>query len=265
MKYHVPQALVAGHEQTGRGLFFLALNAPQITQAAVPGQFLHIRCGKGDDPLLRRPISICRVDKEKGNVMLWYQVVGKGTSLLSQVRRGDCLDIVGPLGRGFEPVTAGKTVFLVGGGVGSAPLVFLGNELAPEKEVVAFFGGASEEMLLMPCLTRLENCEYATDDGSFGYPGTVIGLLEEQMKGKMPDILYACGPQGMLREVVRIAEENSIPLQVSLEARMACGVGACLGCSFPRSKKSGGGWARVCQDGPVFWDWEVAWDDGEEQ
>lgn len=283
MKYHV-QARIAGNSRTGEGIFLLTLEAPDIAAAAQPGQFIHLRCGEGLDPLLRRPFSIYGTDRATGCVLIWYQVVGKGTALLAQKKKGDVLDVLGPLGRGFHTDLSGKTVWLAGGGMGAAPLMFLAATLAEKNSVQGFFGARTQSQLPPGLLARPAELpaappEYfvrssghsalpplvATEDGSAGFRGLVTELLQQKIDTepeRKPDMLYACGPQAMLKKVAGTARQHGVPLQVSLEAAMACGVGACLGCTCAKSAESakgGSAWLKACQDGPVFWAEEVEW------
>jgi dihydroorotate dehydrogenase electron transfer subunit len=279
VKYHLPQAPVRLQERIGENIYALTIACQEIAREAKPGQFVHIHCGNGLDPLLRRPISINNVQQQEGLVTFWYQVVGKGTELLSKVKTGETLDIIGPLGHGFETALKGKKIGLIGGGMGIAPLVFLGRELAKENQVQGFLGGRSKDFL--PALTSIKDFPFAvtTDDGSVGEKGLVTALLVEWLQKKQLDLLYACGPRPMLAEVVRLVRSYKIPLQVSLESVMACGVGACLGCTCKGTGKAVSAptewnpqnnssirqpeehWLKVCKDGPVFWAEEVAWDE----
>lgn len=259
MKYHLPGAKVLGHEQTGEGNFFLTLKAKEMAEIAEPGQFVHLRPGLTQDPLLRRPISICQANRLKGQIMLWYQVVGKGTELLSKVKEGDVLDLIGPLGKPFITDIKGKKIGLIGGGIGIAPLVFLGNELSLHNQVSGFFGIRNRELMLPSTMPLSFTYQMASDDGSVGHHGLVTDLFTSFLSAHKFEMLYTCGPMPMMRKVAQIAQEQKIPLQVSLETTMACGVGACLGCTCEKVQDDDGTWLKVCQDGPVFWAEEVKW------
>jgi len=257
LKYHIPKAQVTGQNKTAEKIYLLSFKAPEIAHEAQPGQFVHIKVADGYDPLLRRPISICGVDRKEGLVTIWYQVVGKGTELLSRVKKGERIDVIGPLGRGFDTEISGKRVFLIGGGMGIAPLLFLAGQLDKENIVTAFFGGRNKEMFEpLPGLTGVEY-QAATEDGSLGQKGFVTELLQKRLEIERPARIYACGPHGMLEQVARLAKQYSLPLQVSLETVMACGVGACLGCTCEKGQSEKPGWVKVCKDGPVFWEQEV--------
>lgn len=258
--HYQEKAKVHRHVRTGADNYLLVLESPRIAGEAWAGQFVHLRIGQGLDPLLRRPISIFLAEPVEGLVYLWYQVVGKGTGMLTALQVGDQVDIIGPLGRGFGSIS-GRKAALIGGGMGIAPLVYLGHVLAETNQIAAFFGGRSAEHL--PPAELLPGIEgfLASEDGSTGYQGFVTDLFSRWLETERPDIIYACGPHGMLQQVYRIAGQASIPLQVSLETTMACGLGACLGCTCEKAVAEDGTWFKVCQDGPVFWAQEVKWDD----
>lgn len=258
MKYH-EIARVQSQVNTGEDIYLLTLKSPEIARTAQPGQFVHLRTTSGSDPLLRRPISICLTIPEEGIIYLWYQVVGRGTTLLSQLKADDNVDLIGPLGRGFT-VEEGQKAALIGGGMGIAPLVFLGHRLAEQQSITAFFGGRSADNLPPEEVKFSHNTILATEDGSTGQQGFVTDALASWLEKEKPDIMYACGPQGMLDQVYILARQQGIPLQVSLETTMACGVGACLGCTCEKAVNDDGTWFKVCQDGPVFWAEEVNWD-----
>lgn len=258
MIIHERQAQVVDNSHTGGANCLLVLKSLDIALRARPGQFVHLRCAKGLDPLLRRPISICLANPEEGLVYLWYQVVGKGTDLLGSLKPGDTVDLMGPLGQGFT-LFEGRKIALIGGGMGIAPLIFLGLSLAEHNQVAAFFGGRSTDHFPPRELFPPVEGFLATEDGSAGYQGFVTALLEEWLGAEQPDLLYACGPWGMLKQVAALADRAGIPLQVSLESVMACGVGACLGCTCESARGEGNSWLKVCQDGPVFWAQEVSW------
>lgn len=257
MKYHIPKAQVKRHDQTAEKIYLLSFEAREIAGDAIPGQFVHIKVADGYDPLLRRPISICCVDRKQGLVTIWYQVVGKGTELLSHVKPGETIDVIGPLGRGFDTELSDENIFLIGGGMGIAPLLFLAGQLDKENKVTAFFGGRNRAML--EPVSELTTVEYetATEDGSLGQKGFVTELLHRRLEVEKPARIYACGPHGMLEQVARLAKQYSLPLQVSLETLMACAVGACLGCTCEKGRSEKPGWVKVCKDGPVFWEQEV--------
>lgn len=230
----------------------LKLSCPVIAKEAMAGQFVEVYPDNGIN-LLSRPISICEINKEEGILRLVFQIVGKGTKLFSELKFGDEVRLLGPCGNGYT-LSEGKSV-LVGGGIGVPPLIETCKQLKGKKIVVLGFRSGS---FLVEEFEKLGAKVYvATDDGSVGFKGNVVDLLRaEGIKG---DMIYSCGPKIMLKFLSMYAEENNIPCQVSMEERMACGIGACVGCVV--QIKDGEGWAykKVCKDGPVFDSREVCW------
>ena len=212
---------------------------------ASPGQFLHVACGEG--LLLRRPISIC--DAGEGLMRIVYEVKGEGTKRLAAARPGDVLDVLGPLGHGFEAPEKGR-VLLVGGGLGAAPLLLAAKKW--DCDAALGFPTAERVMLKEEFASRVGRLDIATDDGTFDRRGFVTELVS----GRLGDYaaIMACGPEPMLRALARVCA--GAPLQVSMERRMGCGVGACLVCAV---KLTDGSVARACKDGPVFMAEEVDW------
>ncbi|MHB1420893.1 MAG: dihydroorotate dehydrogenase electron transfer subunit [Bacillota bacterium] len=244
-----------------KSYYHLVVQLPCITGQAKPGQFAHVLCNGDEnvDPLLRRPLSFHWVDKPCGYAGFLYQVVGKGTRRLSQRKPGDLLDVIGPLGNGFPLKLAGKRIGLVGGGMGVAPLLFLTRETlnaGGEFELTVFIGTRSESNLVaVDDFCRLGvQVQVATDDGSYGRQGTVTALVGEAMKQEQFDHIIGCGPHPMLKALQEIATRAGVPCHISLEERMACGVGACRGCVVKRQVSPSGNWeyANVCDEGPVF-------------
>lgn len=253
-------ATIISNKDEGGGCFRLVLVAPRAAATARPGQFLHIRCG--EDTFLRRPISVADADPADGTVTLLIRRIGRGTDWLAGRRPGERLDVIGPLGNGFPAADADEW-WLVAGGIGWAPLRFLARRgVALGKTVRVFYGARTVSELVG--LEDLDPyfCEFtlATDDGSLGLVGNVVGALPE-LKDVLGTAIFACGPRAMLRAVARRfgygsgadsvgGEAAQRPaLYVSLEERLACGVGACLGCAV---ESPAGPPKRVCADGPVF-------------
>ncbi len=244
------RAWVVYRETLGGGHFRLRLR-PARPLRAEPGQFVMLRVGEGIDPLLRRPFSIHRTDPgETGEFEILFRVVGRGTRLLSRLRAGDRVDALGPLGQGFR--TDAEHPVLVGGGVGVAPLLFLTERLLEQgRRPLLLLGARTDRDLLchqdFTCLAV--PCRVATEDGSAGEPGLVTGLLDRALDEAAPGTaVYACGPPAMLAAVAGRCRRAGVPCQVSLEAHMACGVGACLGCVVPGTDEP---YLRVCREGPV--------------
>jgi dihydroorotate dehydrogenase electron transfer subunit len=242
------------------GYFKATLKAPYIANNSVPGQFVQVRCSDATEPLLRRPFSIHRVKSDR--VELLYEVIGKGTNILSQKKEGDVVDVLGPLGNGFT-ISLKPSAALVGGGIGVAPLVFLAEELKKKKiNTTVLLGGRTKNLIL--CKKDFKNAGadvyISTDDGTCGHKGFVTDLLGQYLStvNCQSSTVYACGPNAMLKRVSEICEDFETDCEVSLEERMACGIGACLGCAVnirgknPETK-------MVCKDGPVFKANKIIW------
>ena len=249
-------------EHLGEDIFRITLLAPDIARDAQPGQFVMVRTTDGYDPLLSRPFSVHQATAN-GWLQILVKVVGKGTRLLSLMPVGSSLDIVGPLGKGFSLVKQGS-VCLIGGGIGSAPLFYLAQELLRSNtplEILVLIGARSSQEL-QAVTTGFEElglkARFATDDGSAWHHGMVTDLMASEMHAQSDWTVYSCGPHPMLRSVAKICRDNGWSCQVSLETMMACGVGACLGCAVPKAELEEG-YAHVCKDGPVFDMDEVAW------
>lgn len=252
-------------EKVGPEHYMMRVYAPELTGLAKPGQFVHVRCSNVADPLLRRPISLHGIDYEHGTVSLLYQVVGRGTQLLAEMKTGDEIDIMGPLGRGFSVPDGIENVLVIGGGIGVAPLFPLVQALKhyKVKQTVLLGARTADYVIGTTQLAKLDvKVEVATDDGSLGHHGFVTDLAEKYMKLAKPDYFYACGPNPMLKQLLKVAGNHSLDGQVSLEERMGCGVGACLACVC-KTKAAGGRTAedfeykKVCNEGPVFGAGEV--------
>lgn len=253
-------AEVIKQEEILPGFYRMALSAGEAAKLAKPGQFLHVRCGDTLDPLLRRPVSIHAVDREKGEISLFYRVVGRGTALLAKKEKGDKINLLGPLGSGFTIPGGGEKVSVVAGGIGIAPLYFFLQELSGLKIYADVFSGAAtkRQLFFTSEIKALGHTVItATDDGTAGYPGTVVNLFEQNPA----DRVYGCGPAGMLKSLCRIIKILGIWGEVSLEERMGCGVGACLSCACKTvSEGENYRYSRVCVDGPVFPAGEVVWE-----
>ncbi|HEY5474367.1 MAG TPA: dihydroorotate dehydrogenase electron transfer subunit [Candidatus Limnocylindrales bacterium] len=255
-------ALITENEVVTARSYRLRLLAPDIAENARPGQFVHVRvtpvaagAEPSYDPLLRRPLSLLRISKASGEIECLYDVVGRGTALLSQARPGQSLDVLGPLGRPFDLGARTRQALLVGGGVGIAPLIALA-ELALARDVaVTLLAGFRSATQAYPASLLPPEVEYVvtTDDGSAGRPGRVTEVLGEYTD--WADKVFACGPLPMLRALSRLDLPRRLPVQVSMEEHMGCAMGVCLGCVVPTKH----GLQRVCRDGPVFGLREIDW------
>ena len=238
----------------GAGVYSVTVSAPECAEAASVGQFANIAA---PGFTLRRPISICGIDKEKGTLRFVFEVRGKGTKAISDVREGECLDILAPLGNGFKLPEKGK-VIVVGGGIGVPPL--LGVSAVKGKDCTAVLGFRDYSKIILDNEFKANGSEVivCTDDGSVGVHGLVTVPLAEKLSDNVT--VLACGPEPMLKAVVSLCKERKVPCQISLEQRMGCGVGACVVCSCMTIRNGEEYYARVCKDGPVFNAEEVKFD-----
>lgn len=218
-----------------------------------PGQFIHLKINSESyDPLLRRPFSIFNVDYDKNLLTIIYKVCGRGTELMEKLKNGDKVEVLESLGNGFSLNEKNKNIILVGGGMGIAPLYFLAKEIRDKNNIKVLLGANNQKELnfFESKFSELEIEVYnATMDGSLGFEGTVIELLNNKnvIKDKI-DYIYSCGPTEMLKELQSLITNQNIETEASLEERMGCGVGVCLSCTV----KTTNGNMRACKEGPVF-------------
>lgn len=234
------------------GVYDLLLGAENLAADANPGQFISLYCNDGAK-LLPRPISICEIDRYNKAIRLVYRVVGKGTEEFAKLKTGDYIDCIGPLGRGFS--LEGKKALIIGGGIGIPPLLELAKQLSCEKDIVL---GYRDKTFLVEDFESYGNVYISTEDGSTGTKGNVIDAIKAN--NLTADIIYACGPIPMLKGVKEYAKANHIKAQLSLEERMACGIGACLACvckSTELDYHSNVNNKRICKEGPVFYADEI--------
>ena len=237
----------------------LTLEAGDMVRTAfrAPGQFVHIKCGHSR--LLRRPISVCSCQAGEGDapdrLTVVFEVRGEGTAWLAGRREGQSLDVMGLLGNGFPMKREGRYL-LVGGGIGVPPMLGCAQYAPGRCTAILGFRSGDRVMLEEQFRSVCSQVQVATDDGSYGYHGLVTGLCQDQDF----DCVMACGPAPMLKAVTALAEQRGVPCYVSLEERMACGIGACLGCAVALNKEDGTQYfGHVCKDGPVFESHRVAW------
>ena len=255
------KAKILAHAPIGKSYYRLVLRAREAAAAALPGQFVMLRVTENRDPLLARPLGISSI-VSKTSIEIVYRVAGRGTMLLSQIEPGHSLDMLGPLGQGFPLPDKGVIPVLVAGGSGFPPLHFLSTRIGSHAHL--FIGARNRECLppagiLKSFRENVAKVHIATEDGSLGKKGMSTDLLRDYLdraEKKDRTTVFACGPRPMLEVVSRLAAEHAVSCYVSVEERMACGVGACMGCSVPVKE---GGYKRVCKEGPVFDAREIAW------
>ena len=288
------KAPVLVHRRIAKDHFLMRLKAPLIAQRAIAGQFIHLSClaetkrgltPRGQTPLLlRRPFSLLDVNPAAGTIDFIYKIVGKGTTVLAEALVGSKLDLLGPLGRPFAVPSKLKSAYLVGGGVGIPPLYLLAKEILRKQkglaaeEIQVFLGARTKEWVICARMFRALGGEVrvATDDGTLGFQGSVVDLVEEHLRmlssrkrtsdsrfrGNDNGMLYICGPTPMMAAAAAVAREHKLQAQVSLEERMGCAMGCCMGCVVEVTTEPAASHARfqrVCTEGPVFPAGEIAW------
>lgn len=252
---------VVANERLATGVGLLVVDAPRCSALVQPGQFVHLRIGEGTDTILRRPFSVHRA--HDGKLEILYQILGTGTLRIAEKPVGDAsMDVVGPLGTGWDIGADIDHALVVAGGLGAAPMGMLVEQLAARGVACVVAQGAPTSSRLVARdlfedVARRYEC--ATDDGSAGEHGLVTALTTRLLGSEDFDIVYCCGPEAMQRAVARQALEHGVRCQVSLERLMACGVGACLSCVVTTAS----GLKRACVDGPVFEAEEVCWSSDE--
>ncbi len=230
-----------------KNIFRLTVKLPQISSLAKPGQFCEVKVNDGLTPLLRRPFSIHKVVEK--NVSFLVEIKGVGTKALAQRKIGEFINILGPLGNGFNLEGNYSKAVIVAGGIGVAPFPFLVEKLNVEKEIISFVGARNKNLIVAE---GLENVAIATDDGSMGFKGNVVQLVEKKLKDSKAEELkiFACGPNPMLKALKSFVNKRNIECEISAESNMACGTGLCQGCAIKSAVLDGH--FLVCKDGPVF-------------
>ena len=259
MQVYKELAEIIRKEQVAEDIYRFTVKAPDIAAASKPGQFAMVLAGEGMDPLLRRPFSVHQV--AEGLVQILLKVIGKGTQVIANMEVGQKMDVLGPIGRGFA-IASDSQHFLVGGGIGIAPLLFLAKRILRKSEpssIKVLLGARTKDEIAV-LAEDFESMglavETITEDGSLGKQGLVTDLMTDLQHEKQV-MVYGCGPHPMLRAVTGACQKNGWGCQVSLEAMMACGLAACLGCAVMKADMKG--YVHVCKDGPVFNAGDVAW------
>lgn len=258
---------IESNRRIGEDLCLMVFRSESLASLVRPGQFLMIRlCTEMKDPLLRRPFSIHGI-QGRNKLMILYRIVGKGTSLLSDLKENDSISVIGPLGNGFVLPGPNERILFMAGGMGIAPLFFLTQTLkrVQKHKIKMFLGFAtSQEDVLIDRLKGPNiDLSLTTEDGSLGIKGLVTDLLDQYLNKGLTDkpVIYACGPTPMLKKIAQKAIKSSLRCYVSMEGYMACGLGLCQGCAVKAASGQGKPYYYVCQDGPVFLaetiDWEV--------
>jgi|LSQX01.1.fsa_nt_gb dihydroorotate dehydrogenase electron transfer subunit len=235
--------------------FDYSIYCPELAEITQAGQFVHIYCG---EKTLRRPISVCQTNKQKGIIRIVFEIRGEGTLWLSKRKKGEFLNILGPLGNGF-PTDKNKKALLIGGGIGVPPLLECSKCYSSESSSILGFRSQENAILIEDFIKNCAEVYIATEDGTLGTKGFVTDVLNDLLAHETFDVICACGPTPMLKAVSHAALCNSIECFVSMEERMACGIGACLVCACKTKKDGKEGYSHVCKNGPVFNAQEVVW------
>ncbi|MFB3895175.1 MAG: dihydroorotate dehydrogenase electron transfer subunit [bacterium] len=254
-------ALIIDKKQYGLDGYVYRFQAPELAQTAKPGQFVMLRWSDGVDPLLRRPFSFHRINQKEGTIDILFRVVGKGTALLAEKKVEESCNLLGPLGNGFEIRSDITQSIILAGGMGVAPMLALADRLvALNIKPLVFLGAKSKEELWCSEEFQSLGCDIhlATDDGSLGFKGTVLDLFQQSaIYNPQSATVYGCGPEPMLQQLAKLAQERQFDCQISLETNMACGIGTCQGCVTPVVGPEQ--YKLVCKDGPVFDSKQIKW------
>lgn len=256
MQYYQGRYPILEKKLLAKNMVQYVIFCPEIAAVAQPGQFVHIL---PTGHTLRRPISLCEIQAEKGTICIVFELKGSGTETLANCNVGDCMDVLGPLGHGFTLLPDAKRVILLGGGIGNPPMLPLAQYYQGRAAVISGFRSAEFVILQDAFQTTGAEIILCTDNGTVGRHGLVTEPLQELLNTQTIDAIYACGPKPMLRAIAAIANEKDVFCEVSLEERMGCGIGACLVCACQLEREGKSVSAHVCKDGPVFSAKEVVW------
>ena len=256
MKYTQGKYFIADKKAVAKEIYSFEILCPQVADIAQAGQFVHIRA---NGFTLRRPISICGIDRKNGTLRIVFEVRGEGTAEIAKLNKGDSIDMLAPLGHGFTLNENFSKTVLIGGGIGTPPMLPVAQFYGKKATVISGFRNAQAVILQEDFKKTGAETVLCTDDGSLGIHGFVTQPLGEILNTEKPDAVYACGPMPMLRNIAKMCRENNVFCEISLEERMACGIGACLGCACRTIRNDEEYFAHVCKDGPVFNAEEVIW------
>ena len=245
------QAKLIKKEQLKPDIYKFSISAKQIVDIAKPGQFIEIRVTDGLDPFLRRPISIYNMDKGNGVLEIIFRIQGKGTEILSRRKEGENIDIIGPLGYGTFKYDGYKNIAILGGGIGVFPLYELAKQSKKEAKINTYLGFRNKEAVILEeeFKSISDKLVITTDDGSYKIHGFAINELKKDIENEKIDCIFSFLSLPLLKDAQKLAEEINIPCQISLEEKMGCGLGVCLGCAV---EVTTGGYEHVCKQGPVF-------------
>lgn len=249
MSYTQGEYRILSKRNLAKNIYDYVIEAKEIAELAQAGQFVHIRV-QGFS--LRRPISICEINKEAGTIRIVFEVRGEGTAELAKLQEGQLIDMMGPLGKGFSLIDPSKKVIVIGGGIGVPPMLEVAKHYGNNATAIIGFRSANAVILAEDFQKNGAQLMLCTDDGTMGAKGFVTAALKHRLLESEADLICACGPQMMLKGIIELANEYHIPCEVSLEERMGCGVGACLVCACRTVKNGEEYLAHVCKDGPVF-------------
>lgn len=249
MEYKQGLYRIIKKQSIAKDCYDFTIYCPEIADITQAGQFAHVKVNGFS---LRRPISICEVDKINNTIRLVFEVRGEGTKVMSNFNEDMFIDIIAPLGHGFTLLQEDKKAIVIGGGIGVPPMVEVAKHYGKNATAIIGFRSSNAVILNNDFIKYGVNTIVCTDDGTMGQKGFVTVSLEQHLQNEKADIIYACGPKGMLKGIIEIANKYSIRCEVSLEERMACGVGACLGCACKTVKNGEEHFLHVCKNGPVF-------------
>lgn len=246
--------LILDNCSLGSENYLLKIKSNKCIENSKPGQFFMLKC-KNEITILRRPISLHYVDRKNQTLEFYFETKGKGTKEFSKLKKDDFIEIQGPLGNGFSTDTKNENILIIGGGMGIAPMKLTIEALAQNNYITFIAGARSQSHIKILDNFNLANIptHVATDDGSYGFHGNVVQVLENLLTQNKYDKILTCGPHKMMEALYNVARRENIKIEVSLEERMACGVKACVGCSI----KTKNGMKKVCADGPVFNGYDV--------
>ncbi|MEG2813087.1 MAG: dihydroorotate dehydrogenase electron transfer subunit [Oscillospiraceae bacterium] len=249
MDYIQSQFQIIKKENIAKNCYSLIISCPEIAKIATAGQFCQVKI---DGFTLRRPISICNIDKKNGTIRIVFEARGEGTKVLANLNENSLVDIIAPLGHGFTILDKSKKAIVIGGGIGVPPMVEVAKNYGENATAIIGFRNAAAVILKEDFEKNDNKVILCTDDGSAGEKCFVTTALEKRLQAENADIICACGPHLMIKGVIEIAKKYNIKCEVSLEERMGCGIGACLVCACKTVKNGEEYMAHVCKDGPVF-------------